>query len=59
MVPCQIQGERDDRNNWDGGTPGWEEFTTGACDVCGDDWTTEEEEQLRDNYRPYEPEVDE
>jgi len=51
MVPCTIEGERDDINDWDGGTPGWEEFLPGKCTDCGHyKWTIEEEEEMKDNF---------
>lgn len=51
MVPCTIEGERDDINDWDGGTPGWEEFTARTCTDCGcSEWSDEEAEELKDNF---------
>jgi hypothetical protein len=53
MVPCQLEGERDDLNNYDGGTPGWEEFDAGTCTECGaSDWTSEETATMKRCYQP-------
>lgn len=47
MVPLMVRGETDDINQWNGGTPGWEEVEAGACPSCGfDAWDGEQVHDL-------------
>ena len=59
LVTMTRTGEADDVNDFNGGTPGWEEVEIGECSSCGaSDWTEDEDFALRGNFTAAEPDRD-
>lgn len=59
LVRVVIRGEADDINDFNGGTPGWEEVEAQACPSCGfAAWDEEQVEALRGAFQRDEPEPD-
>ena len=58
-VRLVVTGEADDINDWNGGTPGWEEVEAGACPSCGfDAWDGDQLHDLSVRSQPEEPDHD-
>lgn len=58
-VPLVVRGEADDINDWNGGTPGWEEVEAGPCPSCGfNQWDGDQLHDLSMRSQPMEREDD-